>query len=246
MPVRVPSRNALGGCSRSSGSRCLRTSAGSAGVGAFKTAMRSLGLITTNRDGAAAAQPQRRGGGKSRRLPARCRAASVTGAAPHFAISGLRRRLPRRGAGTSRRCRTSTFPSSSGETVALVGELGSGKSVTSLSIIGLLPRLRRQDRGGVESHCGARDGSIAEFDQARRGEPAPDPRRPHRHDLPGADVGSIRSSRWVTRSPSRLIYRRRSSGRPRRTPSILARSASRSRAEPGTIRTNCPVACASG
>ena len=42
---------------------CRRTSAGSAGVGAFKTAMRSLGVIATNDDGPAAARrstPRRR------------------------------------------------------------------------------------------------------------------------------------------------------------------------------------------
>ena len=34
-----------------------------------------------------------------------------------------------------------------GETVGLVGESGCGKSVTSLAIMGLLPRARRHGRG---------------------------------------------------------------------------------------------------
>ena len=67
------------------------------------------------------------------------------------------------------------------ETLALVGESGCGKSVTALSIMGLLPRAardfarprrrrRRRNDGGGRTRCA----------QSRA-------RRSHRHDLPGAD-----------------------------------------------------------
>ena len=67
------------------------------------------------------------------------------------------------------------------ETLALVGESGCGKSLTALSVMGLLP----EGVGRISS--GAITGRRHRHDGGERGRGAGDARRPHRHDLPGAD-----------------------------------------------------------
>ncbi len=74
-----------------------------------------------------------------------------------------------------------SFSVDGGETVGLVGESGSGKSVTSLAIMGLLPKrgVRVQGDGDVRRSAAADDG---------RQPAAIDPRSRHRDGLPGSDV----------------------------------------------------------
>ena len=59
---------------------------------------------------------------------------------PVLDVSGLQRRLPLAADRRWRRCATSASRCSRGRTLALVGESGSGKSVSSLAIMGLLPK----------------------------------------------------------------------------------------------------------
>ena len=74
-----------------------------------------------------------------------------------------------------------SFRIGKGETVALVGESGSGKTVSALSILKLLPYPPASHPSG-EVWFEGRD-----LLEDLRAAAAGDPRRPHHHDLPGAD-----------------------------------------------------------
>ena len=74
-----------------------------------------------------------------------------------------------------------SFEVSRRETLALVGESGCGKSLTALSVMGLLPA----GVGRISSGRIMVDG--VDMTAASDGRQAGDARRPHRHDLPGAD-----------------------------------------------------------
>ena len=94
---------------------------------------------------------------------------------------GPDRRRPRRGAATRRWSRTCPSTLGRGETLCIAGESGSGKSMTALAIMGLLPQPAARIAGG-SIRLGGTD--LATLDEARDAAHA---RRPHRHDLPGAD-----------------------------------------------------------
>jgi len=63
-------------------------------------------------------------------------------APPLLEVRGLRVEIPVPG-GTTRPVRGVDFSVAAGETLAIVGESGCGKSLTSLAIMGLLPRAAR-------------------------------------------------------------------------------------------------------
>ena len=77
-----------------------------------------------------------------------------------------------------------------GKTVALVGESGSGKSVTAQAIMRILPKVARIAGGRILFDDPARPAAAARHRGARRRRASAmraAARRPHRHDLPGAD-----------------------------------------------------------
>ena len=77
---------------------------------------------------------------------------------------------------------TSRSASAAGETLAIVGESGCGKSVTALSIMRLVP----DPPGQVDRRRGDA-WKATDLLGARRGRDAQDPRQPDLDDLSGAD-----------------------------------------------------------
>ena len=144
-------------------------------------------------------------------------------------------------------CRPSTACRSTshrGEVLAIVGESGSGKSVSSLAVMGLLPR-HRQGRPASIQWKGARTGRRRRptFRKIRG--------RRDRHDLPGPALGPEPGATGsAIRSARRSASTRVSSKRGRRRRAVDAarpRSASRSpTGGPDRTRTSSPAACASG
>jgi peptide/nickel transport system ATP-binding protein len=103
----------------------------------------------------------------------------VSAAAPVLTVEGLRVEfLAARGALTA--LRDVSFTLSEGRTLALVGESGSGKSVSSLAIMGLLPRAGRIAAGRILY----RPRAGGETDLAQAGEAA-------RRRIRGAEISMI-------------------------------------------------------
>ena len=85
-----------------------------------------------------------------------------------------------RAAGTLHAVRDVSFTLDRGETLGIVGESGCGKSLTSLALMGLLPRTAR--RRAATLRFGGHD--LGELDERRMADMRG---RPHGDDLPGAD-----------------------------------------------------------
>jgi peptide/nickel transport system ATP-binding protein len=96
----------------------------------------------------------------------------------------------------SRRRRGRLFEIARGETFGLVGESGCGKSITALSVMGLLPPAA----GRWPAAASCLDGQETRTCPSRR-DAAP-ARQADRHDLPGADDGAEPAARRsASRSP---------------------------------------------
>ena len=100
---------------------------------------------------------------------------------PVLAVAGLAVSVRRRGRRARRSSSDLSFTLARGETLCIAGESGSGKSITALAIMGLLPEPAARIAGGPIRLGGV---DLAALPRKRD---AADPRRPHRHDLPGAD-----------------------------------------------------------
>ena len=160
---------------------------------------------------------------------------------PLLEIRGLQAEFRTR-AGTVRPLDGVSFELRAGETLAVLGESGSGKSVTALAIMGLLPRPAGRVVGGQVLFDGT--------DLAQR--PRPEVRRPrHRngHGVPGstqfAQPGIPRRQPDRGGAPT-------PPGRVEAEPRVPRRSTSWSRlaspirgAGPTTTRTSSPAACGS-
>jgi peptide/nickel transport system ATP-binding protein len=72
-------------------------------------------------------------------------------ASPLLEVRGLRIEIPVPG-GTTRPVRGVDFSVFAGETLAIVGESGCGKSLTSLAVMGLLPRAARLTAETIALH----------------------------------------------------------------------------------------------
>ena len=93
-----------------------------------------------------------------------------------------------------------SFDVDAGETLAIVGESGCGKSVTVQSIMGLIPMPPGRITTGARD--AARGDILGQKDDRRRGHP----RRPDRHDLPGPDdLAEPDHDTSARRSPRRWI-----------------------------------------
>ena len=89
-------------------------------------------------------------------------------AAPLLTVEGLRVGFGRRGA-VLEALRDVSFSLAPGKTLALVGESGSGKSVSSLAIMGLLPKNGHVMAGRIDFR--GSDGALVDLataDEARR------------------------------------------------------------------------------
>ena len=129
-----------------------------------------------------------------------------------------------------------------GEVVGIVGESGCGKSLTALSILGLLPR-RGCQRTGEMLFEGRDLAQLGRRRDARRARP------PHRHDLSGADerarsgVHRRRSDRRDGADAFQGIAR--GSERARRRGARGGRHCRRRAGASTCIRRACRAACAS-
>ena len=112
-----------------------------------------------------------------------------------------------------------------GHTLGIVGESGCGKSVTALSIMGLVPQPPGRIAGGEILFEGT------DLLQSAAGGDARTARRPHRDDLPGAD--DIAESGVHRRRPDRRRHPAASADEPRRGQGAGRRHA-RARAYPRT------------
>ena len=137
-----------------------------------------------------------------------------------------------------------SFDIAPGETLGIVGESGCGKSVTSLALLGILPRA-----GRITAGTAMFDGRDL-LDALRPGDAA-DPRPRHRDDLPGPDdepePGAHRSARQIREAIETHFDMSKAEANTRVAElldqvGIPERRARASR----TTRTSSPAACGSG
>ena len=177
-----------------------------------------------------------------RRHRSRARASASMTASPLIEIEGLRVIFHGDDGRTTHAVDGVDLSVANGATLGLVGESGCGKSVTSLAIMGLLPKHSAEVSGSIRF-----DGfDLLDVPDADAARPA---RQPAGDDLPGADdlaQSELHHRRPDRRDhpapPRRLAARRRASA----PSSCCAGSTSPRPSSASTnIRTSSPAACAS-